>query len=88
MDETDPKESWIVTNCNESSQFIMAYGNESSQFIMAYGSSTRAHARAVLFITIRNDSLSIRFIHISALSTVIYSIRFIRPDFALMYIAT
>jgi len=77
MDETDPKESWIVTNCNESSQFIMAYG-----------SSTRAHARAVLFITIRNDSLSIRFIHISALSTVIYSIRFIRPDFALMYIAT
>ena len=44
----------------------------------------------LLFITIRNDPplLSIRFIHISALSTVIYSIRFIRPDFALMYIAT
>ena len=42
----------------------------------------------LLFITIRNDSLRIRFIHISALCTVIYSIRFIRPDFALMYIAT
>ena len=42
----------------------------------------------LLFITIRNDSLRIRFIHIFALCTVIYLIRFIRPNFALMYIAT
>ena len=43
-----------------------------------------SHSKLLLFITIRNDPplLRIRFVHISALSTVIYSIRFIRPDFA------